>query len=144
MMTGTITVSGSNPDTNAHSDPDSDSNTNPDTNAHSNADPFHVASFALPAHGHCGERADQHREACVSILDGPCTYMWTYGGTYPGLMIRRPTGQTHQVTFTNNLPALAGEMTVHHHGNHSAPERRWPGGRGQFPLRNRRIADLYL
>ncbi|MDQ6861170.1 MAG: hypothetical protein M3032_08450 [Verrucomicrobiota bacterium] len=19
-------------------------------------------------------------EACVSILDGPCTYMWTYGG----------------------------------------------------------------
>src|SRR3954454_22045142 len=59
-------------------------------------------------------------EACVSILDGPCTYMWTYGGTYPGLMIRRPTGQRTRVTFANNLPALAGAKTVHHHGNHSA------------------------
>jgi plastocyanin len=58
-------------------------------------------------------------EACVSILSGPCTYMWTYGGTYPGLEIRRPTGQTTRVTFTNNLPAMAGAMTVHHHGNHS-------------------------
>jgi FtsP/CotA-like multicopper oxidase with cupredoxin domain len=45
--------------------------------------------------------------------------MWTYGGTYPGLLIRRPTGQTTHVTFTNNLPALAGAMTVHHHGSHS-------------------------
>ena len=34
-------------------------------------------------------------------------------------MIRRPTGQSTQVTFTNNLPVLAGAMTVHHHGNHS-------------------------
>jgi FtsP/CotA-like multicopper oxidase with cupredoxin domain len=34
-------------------------------------------------------------------------------------MIRRPTGQSTQVTFTNNLPPLAGAMTVHHHGNHS-------------------------
>jgi len=33
-------------------------------------------------------------ETCVQILDGPCTNMWTYGGTYPGLTIRRPTGQT--------------------------------------------------
>ena len=24
-------------------------------------------------------------EACIPILDGPCTNMWTYGGTYPGL-----------------------------------------------------------
>src|ERR1700756_597345 len=30
-------------------------------------------------------------EACVQILDGPCTNMWTYGGTYPGITIRRPT-----------------------------------------------------
>jgi spore coat protein A len=58
-------------------------------------------------------------EACVSILDGPCTYMWTYGGTYPGLEVRRPTGQSTRVTFTNNLPAMAGGMTVHHHGNHT-------------------------
>lgn len=59
-------------------------------------------------------------EACVSILDGPCTYMWTYGGTYPGVTIRRPTGQTTRVTFTNNLPSLAGGKTVHHHGSHSS------------------------
>src|SRR3990172_8140426 len=61
-------------------------------------------------------------EACVQILPGPCTNMWTYGGTYPGATIRRPTGQTTRVTFTNNLPAAAGEMTVHNHGNHSSPE----------------------
>jgi hypothetical protein len=40
-------------------------------------------------------------EACVQILDGPCTNMWTYGGTYPGLTVRRPTGQTTHVTFAN-------------------------------------------
>jgi FtsP/CotA-like multicopper oxidase with cupredoxin domain len=59
-------------------------------------------------------------EACVSILDGPCTYMWTFGGTYPGLTMRRPTGQTTRVTFFNNLPTLAGGKTVHHHGSHTA------------------------
>src|SRR5438876_4302476 len=59
-------------------------------------------------------------EACVQILDGPCTNMWTYGGTYPGLTIRRPTGQTTNVTFTNNLDPAAGELTVHNHGNHSS------------------------
>src|SRR5882724_12300507 len=42
-------------------------------------------------------------ETCVKILDGPCTNMWTNGGTYPGLTIRRPTGQTTTVTFTNNF-----------------------------------------
>ena len=45
--------------------------------------------------------------------------MWTYGGTYPGITIRRPTGQTTNVTFTNNLDPAAGELTVHNHGNHS-------------------------
>src|SRR5207248_4114709 len=47
-------------------------------------------------------------DACVQILDGPCTNMWTYGGTYAGLLIRRPTGETTQVTFTNNLDPIAG------------------------------------
>src|SRR5438094_6263268 len=42
-------------------------------------------------------------KACVQVLDGPCTNMWTYGGTYPGLTIRRPNGQTTYVAFTNNL-----------------------------------------
>src|SRR5258708_2044742 len=58
-------------------------------------------------------------EACVQILDGPCTNMWTYGSTYPGITIRRSTGQTTNVTFTNNLDLGAGELTVHNHGNHS-------------------------
>src|SRR6266446_6685538 len=61
-------------------------------------------------------------EACVQVLDGPCTNMWTYGGTYPGLTIRRPTGQRTYVTFTNNLDSAAGEMTVHNHGNHSTAD----------------------
>src|SRR6266513_66461 len=61
-------------------------------------------------------------EACVQILDGPCTNMWTYGGTYPGVTIRRPTGQMTNVTFTNDLDAAAGELTVHNHGNHSSTE----------------------
>ena len=61
-------------------------------------------------------------KGCVQILDGPCTNMWTYGGTYPGTTIRRPTGQTTYVTFTNNLDSAAGPMTVHNHGNHSTPD----------------------
>ena len=48
--------------------------------------------------------------------------MWTYGGTYPGLTIRRPTGQSTYVTFTNNLGQEAGEMTIHNHGNHSTAD----------------------
>jgi FtsP/CotA-like multicopper oxidase with cupredoxin domain len=48
--------------------------------------------------------------------------MWTYGGTYPGLTIRRPTGQTTNVTFTNNLDPAAGSLSPHNHGNHSSPE----------------------
>src|SRR4030095_12051740 len=61
-------------------------------------------------------------DTCVQILDGPCTSMWTYGGTYPGLTIRRPPGQTTNVTFTNNCVPRAGEMTVHNHGNHSTSD----------------------
>src|ERR1051325_7434709 len=52
-------------------------------------------------------------QGCVQILDGPCTNMWTYGGTYPGLTIRRPTGQRTYITFTNELDPAAGEMIVH-------------------------------
>ncbi|HEY5625470.1 MAG TPA: multicopper oxidase domain-containing protein, partial [Dehalococcoidia bacterium] len=58
-------------------------------------------------------------EACLQILPGQCTNLWTYGGTFPGLTIRRPTGETTQVTFTNNLPTA--DMSVHNHGNHSSP-----------------------
>ncbi|HEX2271293.1 MAG TPA: multicopper oxidase domain-containing protein, partial [Pyrinomonadaceae bacterium] len=60
------------------------------------------------------------REACVPILPGPCTKMWTYDGMFPGPTIRRPSGVTTRVTFSNELPSSVGSTTVHHHGNHSA------------------------
>ena len=55
----------------------------------------------------------------VQVLPGAKTRMWTYNGTFPGPTIRRPTGQTTQVTLVNKLPAAAGEITLHNHGNHS-------------------------
>jgi FtsP/CotA-like multicopper oxidase with cupredoxin domain len=42
--------------------------------------------------------------------------MWTYNGSFPGPIIRRPTGVPTNVTVTNNLPPEAGSMTTHHHG----------------------------
>jgi spore coat protein A, manganese oxidase len=57
--------------------------------------------------------------ADVQVLPGRKTRMWTYNGTFPGPTIRRPTGQTTIVTLVNNLPAAAGELTLHNHGNHS-------------------------
>ncbi len=58
----------------------------------------------------------------VQILPGTKTRMWTYNGTFPGPTIRRPTGQTTTVTLVNNLPAVAGSLTLHNHGNHSTTE----------------------
>ena len=60
--------------------------------------------------------------ADVQILPGAKTRMWTYNGTFPGPTIRRPTGQTTTVTLVNNLPPIAGELTLHNHGNHSTTE----------------------
>ena len=65
------------------------------------------------------------REACVQILPGPCTKMWTYDGMFPGPTIRRPSGTPTRVTFRNELPEEVGSTTVHHHGNHS--ESRFDG-----------------
>jgi FtsP/CotA-like multicopper oxidase with cupredoxin domain len=59
------------------------------------------------------------REACVQVLPGPCTKMWTYDGGFPGPTIRRPSGTPTRVTFANELPAEVGSTTVHHHGSHS-------------------------
>lgn len=50
------------------------------------------------------------------ILPGSPTTMWTYNGSFPGPTIRRPTGVPTNVTFTNNLPASAGSLSVHNHG----------------------------
>ena len=49
---------------------------------------------------------------------GPKTRMWTYGGSFPGPTIKRPTGQETKVTFVHQLPRKAGTMSVHNHGGH--------------------------
>ena len=59
------------------------------------------------------------READVKILPGAPTRMWTFNGTFPGPLIRRPSGQRTRVTFVNDLPAKAKSLTIHHHGSHS-------------------------
>jgi spore coat protein A, manganese oxidase len=62
------------------------------------------------------------RQADVQVFPAPApkTKMWTYNGIFPGPTIRRPSGTPTRVTFANALPEETGEMTVHHHGNHSA------------------------
>ena len=51
---------------------------------------------------------------------GPKTRMWTYGGSFPGPTIQRPTGSTTRVTFVNALPKAAGALSVHQHGGHQS------------------------
>lgn len=62
------------------------------------------------------------QEADVQILPGAPTKMWTYNGTFPGPVIRRPSGEPTTVTLVNDLPADAGELTLHHHGAHASAE----------------------
>jgi spore coat protein A, manganese oxidase len=69
------------------------------------------------------------RPANVQILPGRKTPMWTYGGMFPGPTIRRPAGEQTQVTFTHELPATAGELSVHLHGGHQpSDDDGQPGG----------------
>ena len=105
---------------NKHTYTNSDTHPQSDNNTYTNslADAF-FASVVVPPVAADPNVSIGIDEACVQILDGPCTNMWTYGGSYPGITIRRPTGQTTNVTFTNNLDPAAGELTVHNHGNHS-------------------------
>src|SRR3954471_24036817 len=81
------------------------------------------------------------KEADVRVLPkGPKTLMWTYGGTYPGPTIRRPSGHRTTVTFLNKLPGSVGDITVHLHGDHHAsasdglPDSQLipPGGRRTY------------
>ena len=68
-------------------------------------------------------------EAEIPILPGERTRMWTYGGSWPGPTIRRPTGTTTTATFHHRLPRHAGELTVHLHGGHNASaDDGQPGG----------------
>ncbi len=59
------------------------------------------------------------REAEVQILPGRKTRLWTFGGTFPGPTVRRRAGQRTRVTFHHELPAEAGELSVHLHGGHN-------------------------
>ena len=110
MMTGTVTVSA----------PASTPSPTPSRSATPTPTPFTSRPLLFPPIATGADVPISIKEACVSILDGPCTNLWTYGGTYPGLTIRRPTGQTTNVTFFNNLDPILGGLTVHHHGNHSS------------------------
>jgi spore coat protein A len=68
-------------------------------------------------------------EAEVPILPGAPTRMWTYGGTFPGPLVRRPTGERTTVRFSHRLPAVAGELSVHLHGGHNrSRDDGQPGG----------------
>ncbi len=69
-----------------------------------------------------GRNIKIHMErAKVAIMPhGPKTRMWTYGGTFPGPTIKRPTGSHTLVTFVHDLPKSAGSLTVHQHGGHQS------------------------
>ncbi len=61
------------------------------------------------------------RRTQVQVMPtGPKTWMWTYGGAFPGPTIKRPAGAMTKVTFVNDLPPGAGAMTVHQHGGHQS------------------------
>lgn len=75
------------------------------------------------------------KEAEVQILPGRKTRMWTYDGTFPGPTIRRPAGHRTEVTFHNQLPDSAGELTVHLHGGHTSS--RFDGQPGGLTRRHR-------
>ena len=59
--------------------------------------------------------------ADVQLLPGQATKMWTFNGSFPGPLIRRPSGQPTTLTIVHQLPQ-AGDLTIHHHGNHSSPD----------------------
>jgi FtsP/CotA-like multicopper oxidase with cupredoxin domain len=68
-------------------------------------------------------------EAEVPILPGAPTRMWTYGGSFPGPLVRRPTGERTTARFSHRLPRAAGELTVHLHGGHNrSRDDGQPGG----------------
>jgi spore coat protein A, manganese oxidase len=59
-------------------------------------------------------------ETDVPLLQGPPTRMWTFNGSFPGPVIRRPSGEPTRVTVVNALPTEAGSLTIHQHGAHAA------------------------
>jgi FtsP/CotA-like multicopper oxidase with cupredoxin domain len=83
------------------------------------------------------------RAAEVEILPGRPTKMWTYGGSFPGPTIRRPSGEDTEVTFTNELPSAAGELSVHLHGGHNpAAHDGQPGAPPASPTAPQAFCDI--
>ena len=69
------------------------------------------------------------REAFQQVLPGPETRLWTFGGSFPGPTVRRRAGRRTRVTFHHELPAKAGELTIHLHGGHNRTQfDGYPGG----------------
>jgi FtsP/CotA-like multicopper oxidase with cupredoxin domain len=69
------------------------------------------------------------REAEAQIMPGEKTRLWTYGGSFPGPTVRRPAGERTEVSFEHQLPAAAGELSVHLHGGHNRTQfDGQPGG----------------
>ncbi len=84
-----------------------------------------------------GDIALKIRQADISVLPGQKTKMWTYGGTFPGPTIRRPSGKRTTVTFDHQLPRKAGELSVHLHGAHArSKDDGQPGGLTQSQPRS--------
>ncbi len=65
-------------------------------------------------------RLDMRKTAVRMLPTGERTQAWTYGGSWPGPTIRRPSGQRTLVTVANQLPREAGSMSMHLHGDHHA------------------------
>jgi spore coat protein A len=61
------------------------------------------------------------KEALVQLVPGVPTRMWTFNGTFPGPIIRRPSGTPTRVTVKHRLSKSVGTLTIHHHGAHSVP-----------------------
>ena len=60
------------------------------------------------------------RQAPVTVDDQPAT-LWTYGGSFPGPLIRLNEGETARLRFTNWLPETTN---LHFHGLHVPPSGR--------------------
>ncbi|PKH41748.1 hypothetical protein CXG46_07680 [Nocardioides alpinus] len=78
-------------------------------------------------------RVIAQKRAVRVLPTGRQTPMWTYGGSWPGPTIRRPTGERTRVTIVNRLPRRAGPTSVHLHGDHHASKD--DGQPTKFPVR---------
>ena len=55
------------------------------------------------------------------MVDGRRAALWTYGGSFPGKLIRVREGETVRLRFTNRLPEVTN---LHFHGLHVPPTGR--------------------